>query len=63
METVDMPFVKALIQNISTDISEDLQFSLTPSQVTSILMVVQASAGAHQSLSLLSHIQHSSATH
>ncbi|CAO2610415.1 hypothetical protein LEMLEM_LOCUS14639, partial [Lemmus lemmus] len=30
--TVDMPFVKALIQNISTDISEDLLFSLTPSQ-------------------------------
>ncbi|KAL1784318.1 adhesion G protein-coupled receptor G3 isoform X1 [Sigmodon hispidus] len=33
METVDMPFVKALIQNISTDISEDLLFSLIPSQI------------------------------
>ncbi|KAL6084417.1 hypothetical protein STEG23_029171 [Scotinomys teguina] len=33
METVDMPFVKALIQNISTDVSEDLLFSLIPSQI------------------------------
>ncbi|XP_006255189.1 adhesion G protein-coupled receptor G3 isoform X4 [Rattus norvegicus] len=32
METVDMPFVKALIQNISTDVSEDLLYSLVPSQ-------------------------------
>ncbi|XP_006255188.1 adhesion G protein-coupled receptor G3 isoform X2 [Rattus norvegicus] len=33
METVDMPFVKALIQNISTDVSEDLLYSLVPSQI------------------------------
>lgn len=33
VETVDMPFVKALIQNISMDISEDLLFSLMPSQI------------------------------
>lgn len=33
METVDMPFVKALIQNISTDVSEDLLYSLMPSQI------------------------------
>ncbi|XP_028626272.1 adhesion G protein-coupled receptor G3 [Grammomys surdaster] len=33
LETVDMPFVKALIQNISTDVSEDLLYSLMPSQI------------------------------
>ncbi|XP_052023342.1 adhesion G protein-coupled receptor G3 isoform X2 [Apodemus sylvaticus] len=33
METVDMPFVKALVQNISTDVSEDLLYSLMPSQI------------------------------
>ncbi|KAM4833734.1 adhesion G protein-coupled receptor G3 [Thomomys bottae] len=33
MGTVDMPFVKALVQNISTDISEDLLFSLKSSQI------------------------------
>lgn len=33
VETVDMPFVKALIQNISTDVSEDLLYSLVPSQI------------------------------
>nr|XP_048287884.1 adhesion G protein-coupled receptor G3 isoform X2 [Myodes glareolus] len=37
-ETVDMPFVKALIQNVSTDISEDLLFSLTPSQIPKQMM-------------------------
>ncbi|XP_069848766.1 adhesion G protein-coupled receptor G3 [Dipodomys merriami] len=31
--TVDMPFVKALVQNVSTDISEDLLFSHKFSQV------------------------------
>lgn len=48
METVDMPFVKALIQNISTDVSEDLLYSLMPSQVKSFLLA-QTSAGAHPS--------------
>lgn len=33
VETVDMPFVKALIRNISTDVSEDLLYSLVPSQI------------------------------
>nr|XP_012805324.2 adhesion G protein-coupled receptor G3 isoform X1 [Jaculus jaculus] len=33
LETVDMPSVKALVQNFSTDISEDLLFSLEPSQI------------------------------
>ncbi|XP_047384868.1 adhesion G protein-coupled receptor G3 [Sciurus carolinensis] len=32
-ERVDMPSVKALVRNLSTDISEDLLFSLKPSQV------------------------------
>ncbi|XP_051025112.1 adhesion G protein-coupled receptor G3 [Acomys russatus] len=32
-QSVDMPFVKALIQNISLDISEDLLYSLMPSQI------------------------------
>lgn len=48
METVDMPFVKALIQNISTDVSEDLLYSLMLSQVKSFLLA-QTSAGAHPS--------------
>uniref|UniRef100_A0A8C6GET3 Adhesion G protein-coupled receptor G3 n=1 Tax=Mus spicilegus TaxID=10103 RepID=A0A8C6GET3_MUSSI len=38
METVDMPFVKALIQNISTDVSEDLLYSLIPSQIPKQVM-------------------------
>lgn len=38
METVDLPFVKALIQNISTDVSEDLLFSLMPSQIPKQVM-------------------------
>ncbi|XP_048211464.1 adhesion G protein-coupled receptor G3 [Perognathus longimembris pacificus] len=33
MEIVNMPFVKALVQNVSTDLSEDLLFSLKSSQV------------------------------
>lgn len=33
MEAVDMPFVKALVQNVSTDVSEDLLYSLMPSQI------------------------------
>nr|XP_010984024.2 adhesion G protein-coupled receptor G3 [Camelus dromedarius] len=32
-ETVNMSFLNALVKNISTDISEDLHFSLTPSQI------------------------------
>lgn len=32
-ETVNMDFLKALVKNINTNISEDLHFSLTPSQV------------------------------
>uniref|UniRef100_A0A673V073 Dynein regulatory complex subunit 7 n=1 Tax=Suricata suricatta TaxID=37032 RepID=A0A673V073_SURSU len=32
-EIVNMSFVKAVVQNVSTNISEDLLFSLTPSQV------------------------------
>lgn len=38
METVDMPFVKALIQNISMDVSEDLLYSLMSSQVKNFLL-------------------------
>lgn len=50
METVDMPFVKALIQNISTDVSEDLLYSLVPSQVKSFLLAgSDLSASAYQS--------------
>ncbi|XP_005388460.1 PREDICTED: probable G-protein coupled receptor 97 isoform X1 [Chinchilla lanigera] len=33
MGTVDRPFVKSLVQNISTDTSEDMLFSLKPSQI------------------------------
>lgn len=32
-ETVNMDFLKALVKNINTNISEDLHFSLTPSQI------------------------------
>lgn len=49
-----MPFVKALIQNISTDTSEDLLFSLMPSQVKSFLVAGSGLCGTHQSLPLLS---------
>ncbi|XP_023565208.1 adhesion G protein-coupled receptor G3 isoform X2 [Octodon degus] len=38
MGTVDRPFVKSLIQNISTDTSEDLLFSLKPSQIPNQVM-------------------------
>ncbi|XP_010615539.3 adhesion G protein-coupled receptor G3 isoform X1 [Fukomys damarensis] len=33
LETVDRPFVKSLVQNISIDTSEDLLFSLKPCQI------------------------------
>ncbi|XP_006878985.1 PREDICTED: probable G-protein coupled receptor 97 [Elephantulus edwardii] len=33
VDMVNMSFVKTLIQNVSTDVSEDLHFSLTPSQI------------------------------
>ncbi|XP_057566814.1 adhesion G protein-coupled receptor G3 [Hippopotamus amphibius kiboko] len=33
VETVNMSFLTALVKNISTNISEDLHFSLTPSQI------------------------------
>lgn len=32
-ETVDLPFLKAFVKNVSTGIAEDLHFSLSPSQV------------------------------
>lgn len=35
VETVNMSFVKAFVKNINASISEDLHFSLTPSQVKS----------------------------
>ncbi|XP_008833151.1 adhesion G protein-coupled receptor G3 [Nannospalax galili] len=41
LETVDMPLVKALVQNISTNISEDLLFSLAPSQVPRQVMMFE----------------------
>lgn len=37
---VNMSFVKAVVQNVSTNISEDLLFSLAPSQVKSSLPLV-----------------------
>lgn len=39
MGTVDKPFVKSLIQNISTDTTEDLLFSLKLSQIPRQVMV------------------------
>lgn len=33
-ETVDLPFLKAVVKNVSTSIAGDLHFSLSPSQVT-----------------------------
>lgn len=38
--TVNMSFLKAAVQNVSTSISEDLFFSLTSSQVRSSLSLV-----------------------
>uniref|UniRef100_A0A8C5Z975 Adhesion G protein-coupled receptor G3 n=1 Tax=Marmota marmota marmota TaxID=9994 RepID=A0A8C5Z975_MARMA len=38
-DRVDMPFVKALVQNFSTDTSEDLLFSLKPSQIPRQVMM------------------------
>ncbi|XP_012927066.1 adhesion G protein-coupled receptor G3 isoform X1 [Heterocephalus glaber] len=41
LETVDRPFVKSLVQNISIDTSEDLLFSLKPSQIPRQVMKVE----------------------
>ncbi|XP_021576450.3 adhesion G protein-coupled receptor G3 isoform X2 [Ictidomys tridecemlineatus] len=38
-DKVDMPFVKALVQNFSTDTSEDLLFSLKPAQIPRQVMM------------------------
>lgn len=60
VETVDMPFVKVLIQNISTDTSEDLLFSLMPSQVKSFLLAGSDHCWCQSKLVPPSPIQHSS---
>lgn len=38
-ETVDLSFLKTSVKNFSTNISEDVHFSLTPSQVTSSIPI------------------------
>ncbi|CAK6436627.1 unnamed protein product [Pipistrellus nathusii] len=37
-ETVDLPFLKAVVKNVSTSIAGDLHFSLSPSQIPELVM-------------------------
>lgn len=39
-ETVDLSFLKTSVKNFSTNISEDVHFSLTPSQVKTSLIPI-----------------------
>lgn len=43
MGIVNMSFLKAVVQSVSTNISEDLLFSLTPSQVKRPLSLLAVS--------------------
>lgn len=42
-EKIDLSFLKTFVSNFSTNISEDLHFSLTPSQVKNIPILLVGS--------------------
>lgn len=53
---VNMSFLKAAVQNVNTNISEDLLFSLTPSQVKRSLSLLASSSSISLYLIALCHL-------